>query len=174
MFRIIAFTILAAIVYGILHDQVTARVCIEYFTIGHPILIPTDSPFWIAMVWGVVATWWMGLILGIPLAFIARLGSRPKLEVAHLVKPTLVLLLVMGSSALFAGMVGFYFIKPYTVLGDYLLYIPVPKQQAFVADWLAHSASYLVGMAGGIGLWIYTWRKRQGLERKQWFAETTI
>ena len=34
--KIVVLCIVAAIVYGILHDQVTARVCVEYFTIGHP------------------------------------------------------------------------------------------------------------------------------------------
>ena len=36
--------IAVAVVYGILHDQVTARVCVEYFTIGHPPMFPTNSP----------------------------------------------------------------------------------------------------------------------------------
>lgn len=34
--KIVLLCIVAAIVYGILHDQVTARVCAEYFAIGHP------------------------------------------------------------------------------------------------------------------------------------------
>lgn len=42
--KIILLYILAAIVYGICHDQVTARVCVEYFTIGHPPIFHTDSP----------------------------------------------------------------------------------------------------------------------------------
>ena len=41
---IIGLAICAAVVYGVLHDQVTARICIEYFTIGHPRLIDSDSP----------------------------------------------------------------------------------------------------------------------------------
>jgi hypothetical protein len=32
--KIIMLCLLAAIAYGILHDQVTARVRVEYFTIG--------------------------------------------------------------------------------------------------------------------------------------------
>ena len=34
--KIAGLCILSAIFYGVLHDQVTARVCVEYFTIGHP------------------------------------------------------------------------------------------------------------------------------------------
>ncbi|MEM7013599.1 MAG: hypothetical protein AAF585_19175 [Verrucomicrobiota bacterium] len=42
--KIILLSIVAAVVYGILHDQVTARICVEYFTIGHAQLIDSDSP----------------------------------------------------------------------------------------------------------------------------------
>jgi hypothetical protein len=31
------------VVYGIVHDQVTARVCVEYFTVGHPPVFQTNS-----------------------------------------------------------------------------------------------------------------------------------
>jgi hypothetical protein len=55
--KIILLCIVAAIVYGILHDQVTARVCVEYFTIGHPPIFHTDDPTLLALGWGVIATW---------------------------------------------------------------------------------------------------------------------
>jgi hypothetical protein len=55
---IVALAVAAGIAYGILHDQVTARVCLEYFTIGHPPLIPSQSPTLLAIAWGIVATWW--------------------------------------------------------------------------------------------------------------------
>jgi hypothetical protein len=47
---------LIAIAYGTLHDQVTARICVEYFTIGHPIIRPTESPILLGVIWSVVAT----------------------------------------------------------------------------------------------------------------------
>lgn len=34
--RIVALSVLAAVTYGVLHDQVTARMCLEYFTVAHP------------------------------------------------------------------------------------------------------------------------------------------
>jgi len=41
---IVALCIGSAVAYGILHDQVTARVCVEYFTIGHPRYSPPCRP----------------------------------------------------------------------------------------------------------------------------------
>lgn len=61
--RIVLLSILAAIGYGIIHDQVTARICVEYFTIGHPPIFHTDSPALLGVRWGILATWWVGLIL---------------------------------------------------------------------------------------------------------------
>ena len=48
--KIVVLCIVSAIVYGILHDQVTARVCVEYFTIGHPPIFHTDDPTLLAFV----------------------------------------------------------------------------------------------------------------------------
>ena len=56
--------IVAAVLYGIIHDQVTARVCVEYFTIGHPPIFGTDNPTLLRIGWGIVATWWVGLLFG--------------------------------------------------------------------------------------------------------------
>ncbi|MFN3944768.1 MAG: hypothetical protein ACK4K7_07550 [Allosphingosinicella sp.] len=40
--RIVAFVTVAAMAYGILHDQVTAHICVEYFTIAQPPIFPTE------------------------------------------------------------------------------------------------------------------------------------
>src|SRR5438105_3328307 len=34
--KILLLSVATAVAYGIVQDQVTARVCVEYFTIGHP------------------------------------------------------------------------------------------------------------------------------------------
>jgi hypothetical protein len=60
--EIIALALLAGITYGVLHDQVTVRVCIEYFTIGHPRIFSTMSPTLLAIGWGIIATWWFARV----------------------------------------------------------------------------------------------------------------
>jgi hypothetical protein len=50
--KIWLLSIAAAILYGILHDQVTARVCLEYFTVFHPPVFDTTSPTLLALGWG--------------------------------------------------------------------------------------------------------------------------
>jgi len=115
--KILGLTVAAAIVFGVLHDQVTARVCVEYFTIGHPrIFGATTSPTLLALGWGVVATWWAGAIIGVPLALVARVGRWPKLAATDLAKPIGVLLLCMALASALAGTVGWW--QPPTTLGS--------------------------------------------------------
>src|SRR5438067_621538 len=105
--KIILLSTLATSAYGILHDQVTARVCVEYFTVGHPPLFATEDPTLLGLGWGILATWWFGLFLGIPLALMARAGPPPKTTARVLVKPVLVLMGSVGLCALFAGGIGY-------------------------------------------------------------------
>src|SRR5262245_33637640 len=97
---IVLMCIFAAVIYGIIHDQITARICVEYFTIGHPPIFGTDDPTLLGIGWGIFATWWVGLLLGVPLAMVARVGSRPKRPLGSLVRPILFLMAVMAMCAL--------------------------------------------------------------------------
>src|SRR3979411_1520576 len=94
--KIVLLSIAAAICYGILHDQVTARICVEYFTVFHPPVFPTDDPTLLALGWGVIATWWLGAFLGVVLAISARTGRRRKVAARELVRPVLRVLAVMA------------------------------------------------------------------------------
>jgi hypothetical protein len=65
----------AAIAYGVAHDQVTARLCPEYFLVAHPPLCSGHSISVVAFCWGLAATWWVGLTIGVLLARLAHVGS---------------------------------------------------------------------------------------------------
>jgi hypothetical protein len=160
--KIVLFSLAAAIVYGILHDQVTAHLCVEYFTVAHPPVFHTQSPFLLALGWGVLATWWVGLPLGLFLALVARLGPVPRLALSD-VRPWIFRLLVaMAICALVAGVVGGYLVATGAapVPGGWAARIPPDKQVAFSADAWAHLASYGTGMLGGLVLIGYAFFRR--------------
>jgi hypothetical protein len=156
--KIIVVCVLAAIGYGIVHDQITARICVEYFTIFHPpIFGGTQSPTLLAFGWGVIATWWVGVTLGIPLSVIARAGKWPQLTAVDLLPMIRNLLLFMAVAALCAGITGYFHgIMPRYIAGS----LPPEIHRRFVADLWAHIASYASGFIGGIVVWIGAFRKR--------------
>ena len=159
---IVLMCVVAAVCYGIVHDQVTARVCVEYFTVGHPPVFGTDDPTLLGIGWGIMATWWVGLTLGVPLAIVARAGSRPKRSVGSLIRPVAYLLGVMAVSAFVAGVVGWLLASREVVflVGPIARELPIDRHVPFLADLWAHSASYLVGLVGGIVVMVLVWRSR--------------
>ena len=42
--KVIALGVGVAVVYGLIHDQITVRLCVEYFSLAHPPLFPVSSP----------------------------------------------------------------------------------------------------------------------------------
>jgi len=156
--KIIGLCILAAIAYGIVHDQITARICVEYFTVFHPpILGGAKSPTVLAFGWGVIATWWVGAMLGVPLALLARAGPWPRLSASDLLPMIRTLLIVMAACAIAAGIAGY----ARGVMPRYMAQVLPPElHRRFLADWWAHNASYGSGFVGGMVLWIMTFLKR--------------
>ena len=149
--KIVLLGMLAAVVYGIVQDQVTARVCVEYFTIGHPPIFATDSPTLLAFGWGVVATWWVGVPLGIAGALVSRLGSWPQFTARQLVRPILVLMVSMGWFSLLAGITGYFAARSSAVwlVEPLASRVPLAKHHLFLADLWAHLAAYASGVLGG-------------------------
>jgi len=161
--RIVTLSVLAAVVYGIVHDQVTARICLEYFTVGHPPIFHTLSPTLLGLGWGILATWWVGLCLGIPLAGCARWGSLPRLTAKDLGRPIGALLVSMAVLALIAGVSGFMVVKVSGFRPDFVAAARLPEatQQHFTVCWFAHLASYGAGILGGLLLCVRTVLRRR-------------
>ena len=165
-FKVVLTCITASIIYGIIHDQVTAHICVEYFSIAHPMVLPLTSPTLLAFQWGVLATWWVGAGLGLGLAASARMGSRRPLAARDLRTPIAKLLICMAVASLLSGLLGFCLAKTHVIAlsGWLALVIPPPKHSAFMADWWAHSAAYFTGIIGGLFLCVRGYRSRSSIQ----------
>jgi len=155
--KIVIMGVVAACVYGIAQDQVTARVCVEYFTIGHPPVFNTDSPTLLALGWGVIATWWVGLPLGLLMGLASRVGGWPRLSWRNLVRPVAIVLCAMGVISLLAGVAGYFVARAGGVwlVEPLASRIPAERHALFLADLWAHLAAYASGFLGGLGLCIW-------------------
>jgi len=179
--KIMGGSILSAVTYGILNDQVTVRVCPEYFSKGfhkemmdrwkyvkilnplRKILKKTKSPTVVGAIWGTVATWWMGVLLGIPVTLAARLGSWPKLTMNELVKPIAIALGTTGVGALTSGIKGYLESKNENIKEIWKFEargVPESDLRKFIACAYAHNAAYSIGTLAGLGLILWIIAKR--------------
>jgi hypothetical protein len=162
---IVLLCIAGAVAYAIIHDNITARLCIEYFTVGHRRAFRSDSPTLHALHWGVVATWWVGLGLGIVVACAARLGPREALAPREIVRPLLRTLMWLGAIAGMAASAMYVF----TDSGQHQFHLPGPmfdriprdKHWAFAVCWASHVTSYYAGGAFALFLAIRRYRSRR-------------
>ena len=164
--KIVLLCVAGAVVYGIVHDQLTARVCLEYFTVFHPQIFPTRSPTLLAFGWGILATWWVGAFLGILLATASRIGQQPKLTVRDVLPHIARLLFCMGVCAFLGGLIGFFLARRGLIAPPpFVAQTPGLVASHFMADWWAHGASYAIGLFGGLGVCVAVYRKRLHLGR---------
>ena len=93
--RIIGFTVLTGVTYGIINDQLACRDCIEYFTVGHfydgkeltnrP--LNTLDPTLNGIAWGAIATWHVCALAGTFFALLSKIpfpGLALKITAAQL------------------------------------------------------------------------------------------
>lgn len=148
---------MAAVLYGVIHDQITARICLEYFTVFHPPMFATQSPTLQGLGWGIIATWWAGAIIGVLLRTAARSGSRNKMTARQLVPYVACLMTIMAVCAALFGTIGYFWGSAPQYIADSL---PDALQRRFLADWWAHAASYGSGLIGGLVLCLVVLLKR--------------
>lgn len=149
---IILLCVVSSILFGVLHNQISARVSEEYFTIGHRALILSTSPTLMGIAWGINSTWWVGLILGVLLAAAGRLGIRNRRSSASLIRPLAVLFAVCGAASLTLGFAGYELVKNGMVpfLKGMSDVIASPRQPRYMAALWMHTASYTVATMGGL------------------------
>lgn len=152
--RIVATCVVAGVAYGLVHDQITAHLCVEYFTVGHPTIVETESPLVLGLLWGVIATWWAGAILGALLGLAATLGPWPSVSAGQLQRPILRLLGAMGLGAAVMGLVGYQLARnDQLYLHPWLIQTIHPTDPAiYQAVWFTHNASYGFAALGALML----------------------
>jgi hypothetical protein len=159
--KIAAICSIAAVPYGIVHDQFTARICLEYFTIFHPPLFHTQSPTLLGIGWGIVATWWVGAFFSAPMILAARAGRCVPLPASELIRSIASLLACMAASAVVFGVIGYVLARKGVLATDWLIFSPHPTMRyRFMADWWAPQCFIHESFLGGTVLCVMTYRRR--------------
>ncbi|KEI70948.1 hypothetical protein [Endozoicomonas elysicola] len=154
--KIIGMGVIAAILYGVIHDLITTQINFAYFSdlyLTHhgvvtrdffPLVYNSESRILYSLLWGTIATWWIGLPIGGLSALSARLDARAlKMTWHDLVYPVATMMGTNLAIALLAGGL------TYLISGS-----------SFLTVASMHNSSYLFGIIGGIILPIYIYASR--------------
>lgn len=147
---LIAFACGLAALYGALHNQISYTVAPEYFLDFkfHQFNIPPALPDRLgAALVGILASWWMGLVSGLPIALISAFAPGAGRMAAIFVRTAFFIMAITLALGLATLLV------PQTLLAQVLDQIPIPvgvsDTLAFARAGLMHDTSYL---AGGLGM----------------------
>jgi hypothetical protein len=157
---LLLFAPIIGAIYGIVHDQITYTLSNEYYTkfkfiqfglIEEGQLI--DSPRLLVSIVGVMATWWMGLIIGSVLGLVSLTLKNGKEMIQIVPKAILVTIYIAFST----GIIGFIYGKFYLSSGNLDWNIPKDLNDKinFIAVGSMHNFSYLGGLIGLIAGIIY-------------------
>lgn len=154
-FGVFAATILISIIvaslYGVLHDQITYTLCPEYFTKFKYRQFGFE-PAWFGghrqtvTVIGYLATWWMGLIIGIVLAA-TGLFFRDHVTMRRAITRAIGIVFIAAVLFAFAGFLwGKYHLLKTGV--DWWMPDDLVNKNDFIIVGSIHNFSYLGGIAG--------------------------
>jgi hypothetical protein len=154
-------------IYGILHDQLTYSISNEYYTKfkfiqfgfidkGDEAILP-DPRLSVAMV-GFLATWWMGVPIGIILALVGLIHKDSKQMLKVTIKAFAITILV----AFLTGLLGLIYGKYYLADTNVNWWFPenLIDKESFISVGSMHNFSYLGGLVGLIVAIIYSVRQK--------------
>ncbi len=172
-------------VYGILHDQITYSISEEYYTkfkfiqfglgdwgLGENIGTTTkpeiklNNPRFGASIIGTLATWWVGMIIGVILGFIGLIHNNAKM----MFKTTMKAFLLTTGIALLTGIIGLLYGKLFLTENRPNWYFPknLIDFDNFIIVGSMHYFSYLGGLIGLIIGIIYSviQKKKDTIQRR--------
>jgi hypothetical protein len=154
-----ALGLVAMVGYGMLQDQLSARLCPEYFTVFHPPIPGVTDPTLLGVAWGFLGAWWGGVLLGYVAGLVATLGSRPQVAPRELVRPLVVLIVAVAVVVLLTGINVWRHSELFGVSLDPWVTKQVPperhRQLLIVACY--HFAAYASATIGGVVLCLWVW-----------------
>lgn len=173
LFVIIIFSsILIASVFGIVHDQITYSIAPEYYTkfkfiqfgLVEYSSVYIDNVRLLVSVVGVMATWWMGLFIGIIYAIILMFFSYSKTLYAIFFK-TIAFTFIATITLSFCGYLNWKYHAQYFPC-DWYLPDDLIDKASFICVGHIHNYSYMGGELGiAIGI-VYLLYQKQKLKKK--------
>ncbi len=154
--------------YGILHDQLTYSISPEYYTkfkfyqfglmdMGNESIFPNPRIEVSAV--GFMATWWMGLPIGLILGLVGLIHQNYK----QMFKVTMKAILITVIIAFVTGLIGLVYGKLYLANKGIAWWLPenLIDTKNFISVGSMHNFSYLGGLFGLIAGIIYSVKQKR-------------
>lgn len=170
---IIAIAPLIGGLYGIMHDELTYTISPEYYTkfkfyqfglmdLGNEAIFPNPRIEVSAV--GFMATWWMGLPIGIILGLVGLAHKNNKQMFRATIGAIIVTVIVVFAT----GLIGLAYGKLYLADAGVNWWLPdnLIDTKNFIAVGSMHNFSYLGGLTGLIAGTIYSVKQKRKFENK--------
>ncbi len=174
---LIIVSCLLAGLYGILHDQLTYTISEEYYTkfkfyqfgfmdIGNEAIFPNPRIEVSAV--GLLATWWMGIPIGIILGLAGLIHRDWRTMFNVTFKAFLVTILIAFATGLLGLVYGHIYLadKSKAEFGNWYIPDNLVDFENFINVGSMHNFSYIGGLTGLIGGLVYTITQRRKLRSK--------
>ncbi len=149
-------------VFGVLMDQVSARLCPEYFTVLHSPIPGLTDPTLVGVVWGVLGAAGGGVALGYAAGLAATVGRRPPLSTRELVRPMVVTVGAVAAAVAITGVSVWYNAHGLGVRLDAAVGDAIPAQRHVAALNVGcyHLTAYAASVLGSVVLCVWVGRER--------------
>ncbi|MBV6457879.1 MAG: hypothetical protein HONBIEJF_00999 [Fimbriimonadaceae bacterium] len=162
----VLYCLVVAVLYGTVHDLVTAHVAVEYFSIHHAKVIESDNPIALALVWGFLATFWVGLLGGAWLVLTNLVGPTMPLKWQWLRRGVLIVAVASLTAAMLI-LVSFMWLTTLVPMAERKRDFENDRRLISVA--MAHLTSYMSSavLTFGLGIWVFMTRKQLARKRSE-------
>ena len=162
-------SVLAALLYGAINDQITVTISPEYFLYGKELahVIGDDPPMgrlrWEAAKIGLKATWTAGLIFGVFLLLANNpIRALPRLRNRQLVMYIPVILLIAAMCGVLGGVAGYHgFLTRFDSDFQAIVAADFYRPTRFMCAWGVHLGDYIGGLLGTIAAVVFVVRQRK-------------
>jgi hypothetical protein len=161
-FRFASLGLIAVVIYAVIQDQVSVRLCPEYFTLFHNSIPGLKDPTLLGATWGFLASWWGGVMMGYSAGLCATLGKRPQLAPREIILPLIVLMLGITTVVAISGFSVWRHSEMFGVRIDpgLSMMLPPERHQPLLVVACYHFVAYATSVIGGIVLCVWISRER--------------
>lgn len=154
----------AAALFGALHNQISFSIGPSYFfdvKFAQFSIDPLLRNRIGASVVGILASWWMGPLMGIPAFLLGLFTQKGRRRYFYAGLKALVVAVAITGISAFVGLAFGHIADINTLVGYLPMLDAFSDPEGFVRAAIMHDASYIGGVIGAIGAFYVMWRARE-------------